>query len=321
MQIRISNPSDLPDEHRDIISRTIRRWNTQHSRYYGIHYSSTDSEEGGAPGFGEYAQDVLNKQIVDESDMVLAIFTDRLGTPTPTYESGTAEEIDRGLAQGKDVAVLQNDCPRKPIRSVEGDQQRTALNQYVDKIRPKAFIAQYESTSRLAEIVDQLLSTLARKYRNESNAGRTGAVGGDESVLVDAASIAQAAEDERGIWPRVEVDAGSKDWYLVLESSLPYSARNVRFTYTDQEGNASEDFDLFANRHRPVDSLPPRGTVRFKILQAMGSPDMALCVVEWEDPSGNTHSTRSTVRTVQWATYAAERDMQIPTSLRRAAGG
>jgi hypothetical protein len=58
---------------------------------------------------------MLNEQIVDDSDMGIGVFTDRLGSPTPEHPSGTAEELNRPLAAGKDVAVLKNDCPRPPV--------------------------------------------------------------------------------------------------------------------------------------------------------------------------------------------------------------
>jgi hypothetical protein len=47
---------------------------------------------GGHSEFGTYAQDVLNDQIVDDSDAGIVVFTDRLGTPTDSHESGTAEK-------------------------------------------------------------------------------------------------------------------------------------------------------------------------------------------------------------------------------------
>ncbi|QNJ94840.1 DUF4062 domain-containing protein [Mycolicibacterium fluoranthenivorans] len=296
MQILISSPSDLPQEHRDTIARTIRRWNNQHSRFYGIHYSPTDSSEGGAPLFGEYAQDVVNKQIVDDSDMVLAIFTDRLGTPTPDHKSGTAEEIERALSQKKEVAVLQNDCHRAPQRSTEAMKQAEALGSFITSIRPRAFISSYESGGRLAEIVEQLLSTLARKFRTESDAGlKTD----DAGILANAGLVASSADDEieRGIWPRIEVNAGNKKWKLVLESNLRYSAKNVSVKYVDSDGGLEELFDLMSHRYKPIASLPPNGKMEFPILQAAQSPSMAQCVVDWEDPDGEGHTTVSTVRT------------------------
>jgi hypothetical protein len=73
--------------------------------------------------------------------------------------------------------------------------------------------------------------------------------------------------------------------------------KDVTFRYEDGDGNAVGDFDLRSDRHDTVDVLAPRGSVRFPIIQAWGSPDSALCVVEWTDSAGDRHSTRATVRT------------------------
>jgi hypothetical protein len=57
------------------------------------------------PAMGADAQAIINPQVVDESDAVIAIFKARLGTKTPRSDSGTAEEIERVAATSKDVMV------------------------------------------------------------------------------------------------------------------------------------------------------------------------------------------------------------------------
>jgi hypothetical protein len=47
------------------------------------------------PGFGEYPQDVINKQVDDDYDVLIGILWSRIGTKTPVAESGTVEEIER----------------------------------------------------------------------------------------------------------------------------------------------------------------------------------------------------------------------------------
>ena len=123
LQLLLSAPGDLPDEHKSLIQRSIRLWNNQQARFYQIHFSSTDWKEGGTPAFGDYAQGVLNDQIVDDSDAGIVVFTDRLGTPTPDHESGTAEEIARLRQAGKDVAVLINNTPRPPLTGPAVDEK------------------------------------------------------------------------------------------------------------------------------------------------------------------------------------------------------
>lgn len=61
--------------------------------------------------FGERPQAILNGQIVDQADVAVALFYDRLGTPTGEAESGTAERSEVLVDAGKSVAVLVGNRP------------------------------------------------------------------------------------------------------------------------------------------------------------------------------------------------------------------
>ncbi|MCX5044676.1 hypothetical protein OG921_16030 [Aldersonia sp. NBC_00410] len=301
LQLLLSAPGDLPDAHKSQIQRSIRLWNNQQARFYGIHFSSADWKEGGTPEFGDYAQGVLNEQIVDDSDAAVVVFTDRLGTPTREHESGTAEEIALLREVGKDVALLLNYCPRPPLAG-SALEEKKRLDTYIDKIGKQAFIGRYDSEQRLAEVIGALLTRIAAKYRREAARDLTtprpvsGVPGEDEPEA-----------DARGVWPRIEVTQSvltdlrgartPRQWSLVLESNLDVPVNDVTFRYEDGDGNAVGDFDLRWDRHKTVDVLGPRGSVRFPIIQSWGSPNSALCVVEWTDSAGERRSTRATVRT------------------------
>lgn len=291
LQLLLSAPGDLPESHKQVVQRTIRHWNNEQARFYGIHFSPTDWKEGGTPEFGNYAQDVLNDQIVNDSDAGLVVFTDRLGTATDEHESGTAEEIHRLRQQGKDVAVFVNNCPRSPLTGPAHD-EKTRLNQYLDTLKKQAFIADYDTEHRLGEVVYRLLTRIAGKYRREVEASRVDSGG---SAL--PGDLDEEPEDlSKGVWPRIEVDA-ERDWRLVLESNIDQPLTNVMPRYEDNNGNPAEDFDLLAGHHEPTAILPPRGTTSYPLVQAMQSPGSAICVVEWTDPQGKQHETRASVRT------------------------
>lgn len=148
LQVLISGPGDLPDEHRDVIHSAIRTWNAAYGRTFGVVFNPVDWQENASPGFGGYAQAVLSEQIVDESDTAIVLLTDRMGTPTPDHASGTAEEVERLLKGGKEVAVYLNDCPRPPGRGTEAQTQRAALEEYVASLQRRAFTGSYTSSDR-----------------------------------------------------------------------------------------------------------------------------------------------------------------------------
>lgn len=66
------------------------------------------AESGGKP------QELLNRQLVDDSDMAVVVFWTRFGTPTDNYGSGVEEEIERMLCSGKQVFLYFFDKPISP---------------------------------------------------------------------------------------------------------------------------------------------------------------------------------------------------------------
>lgn len=57
------------------------------------------------PQLGGHPQDIINQQLVDQADIVIALFGSRLGQATHTALSGTAEEMTRANDAGKPVHV------------------------------------------------------------------------------------------------------------------------------------------------------------------------------------------------------------------------
>ena len=97
----------------DVIKEVVEEFNQQFSDALGISIrwrywkDSVYAESGGKP------QDLLNKQIVDASDLAVAIFKNKFGSPTDKYGSGTEEEIERMLAEGRQVFLFFDESPVK----------------------------------------------------------------------------------------------------------------------------------------------------------------------------------------------------------------
>jgi hypothetical protein len=68
------------------------------------------------PAAGARPQAVINKQVVDQSDIVIGLFRYRFGSPTGVAESGTEEEIRRGIRCRKQVMVYFADLPEPKRR-------------------------------------------------------------------------------------------------------------------------------------------------------------------------------------------------------------
>lgn len=102
--VLLSAPGDAAREC-DIADEELQKINRTHSSETGIEFYPTDWKRDSRADSGDEPQKLLNKQIVEDADIILAIFKERFGTPTSQYSSGTEEEIMLGLEMGKRVLV------------------------------------------------------------------------------------------------------------------------------------------------------------------------------------------------------------------------
>lgn len=111
--IVLSCPTDVEAE-KSVIESVINDFNKTIGTNLGINLNlkhwSTDSyaQSGGT------AQDLLNKQFIYDSDMIICIFWGRMGTPTKRYESGTAEELQEAINAGKQAFLYFSNAPIPP---------------------------------------------------------------------------------------------------------------------------------------------------------------------------------------------------------------
>src|ERR1039457_3665348 len=104
-EVLIASPSDVVAE-RDVVDDVIRDWDSSHSKATGVSLHSRRWEFDAIPELGDRPQGVINRQMGDDSDLVIALFSARLGTPTGVAVSGTVEEIERLRGMGKHVMLI-----------------------------------------------------------------------------------------------------------------------------------------------------------------------------------------------------------------------
>lgn len=102
--VLLSAPGDAAHEC-EIADEELQKITRTHSGETGIEFYPTDWRRDSRADSGDEPQKLLNKQIVEDADIILAIFKERFGTPTSQYGSGTEEEIMLGLEMGKTVLV------------------------------------------------------------------------------------------------------------------------------------------------------------------------------------------------------------------------
>lgn len=289
LHLLISAPGDVPLEDMAVIRKTISQWNLNLGRVVGLTVLPVSWTEHAVAEFGERPQAILNHQIVEESDLAVALFYDRLGTPTGEAESGTAEEIKVLVESGKSVAVLVNSAPRPPLNGTALE-ERQRLTGYLEELRQSALVFEYGHVGDLVGHLNNFLSRATAQFQQSVETSKEEPVGPDPS---------------EGVWPRAEVRESVKmdgkgrvrtqrNWSLVLHNTSRGPASNVDFEFEDLPEGA------FFRVHREegqLGTIPPGQEARFPLLLAMGSPDAVECVVTWRDAGGDSRATRATVRT------------------------
>jgi hypothetical protein len=142
------SPSDV-DPEREAISKVVEQWNAQVGDALGARVNLVRWETHAVPDVSASPQDVLNRQIVDESDFGIAIFWGRLGSPTGSHVSGSIEEIDRLRTRGARVLIYfsSSPIPQETLR----DDQFQRLQEFKSGLRQDGLLGSYNTVSDLRE--------------------------------------------------------------------------------------------------------------------------------------------------------------------------
>ena len=161
IEVLIASPGDV-DAERKIARDVILRRNQIHCQKDRLILLPRMWETDAAPEMGSDAQDIINKQLVKGSDLLVAIFWTRLGSPTPRAPSGTVEEIMEHLNAGKPALIYFS---RKAIAFDMRLDQREALQAFKDEIRPKGLVVEFNDESHFKDrFRDDLERTVHRFF-------------------------------------------------------------------------------------------------------------------------------------------------------------
>ncbi|QSZ42272.1 methyltransferase domain-containing protein [Sulfurimonas aquatica] len=157
----IASPSDAKNE-RELVKSVVNNWNAEHYetdfRYEAILWESHAKRNVGR------GQDIINEELVDKSDLMIAIFKNRLGTPTGGFMSATLEEIDRFQKAGKPVCILFSN------ESSNDTQEYIELQKWKENNAWNGFLTgEFSSQQDLSEIIRQELT----KFRPMLEGGAT----------------------------------------------------------------------------------------------------------------------------------------------------
>ncbi len=110
IEIIIASPGDVPDE-RQIVREVIGQWNAIYSRERNIVLMPVGWETHSSPELSARPQQLINDRILTHADILVGIFWTRVGSPTGKAISGSIEEIDEHIRQGKPVMLYFSNVP------------------------------------------------------------------------------------------------------------------------------------------------------------------------------------------------------------------
>ncbi|MEP0212072.1 MAG: hypothetical protein ABJD66_02575 [Cellulophaga sp.] len=158
-RILIASPSDV-DEEREVVSRIIQDWNDLNSFNKKIVLLPVRWETHSSPTFGVRPQEAINKQLVDDCDLLVGFFWTKIGTPTGEEIGGTVEEIKRVSKAGKPVMLYFSKRGKDP--SLIDLEQLDSLNKFKSEVYKTALVENFNS---IVEFRDKLSRQLEMKIR------------------------------------------------------------------------------------------------------------------------------------------------------------
>lgn len=164
VRIFVSSPMDAVSE-RKIICEEIHKLNKIYTLSKGlalIPYTSEDmfSQTGNHP------QELVNRQLVESCDALIACFKNRFGTPTLNYGSGTEEEIEIHKNLGNHVAIFFSANLDHELEEVE---QIEALQAFKTRIKNHAYYEEYTDEAHLRSRISTNIIGYVENLISEGN--------------------------------------------------------------------------------------------------------------------------------------------------------
>ena len=161
--VMIASPGDVQVE-RNVAREVIYEWDAAHSRSTKIILQPVGWETHSRPTMGERPQAIINKQLLRDSDLLVAIFWTRLGTPTGEAPSGAVEEVEDHLKQGKPAMLYFSSAPVR-LESVDADQYR-ALQEFREGSQRRGLVESYNDPNDFRRKFARQLATTINTHEH-----------------------------------------------------------------------------------------------------------------------------------------------------------
>lgn len=159
-RVMIASPSDVPAE-RSMVRDVLAEWTAVHALDRSAVLIPVSWESHAAPEMGDRPQGIINRRLLKDCDLLIAVFWTRIGSPTGEAESGTVEEIEAHIAAGKEAMIYFSDAPVRPD-SVDTAQYEK-LKVFKASCQARGLYESYESVAEFRQkLARQVAVTMIR---------------------------------------------------------------------------------------------------------------------------------------------------------------
>ena len=156
----IVSPSDVEQE-REIAIDVLCKWNELNSRFHNIVFSVLGYDINAHADSGQPPQEILNHQLLEQADIIIAIFWTKLGTPTTEYSSGSVEEISKHIHQKKQALIYFCNKSVDP-RNLDSEQYKK-LQEYKKAIQGSTFYKEFSSENEFERLLNSEIQLIANE--------------------------------------------------------------------------------------------------------------------------------------------------------------
>ncbi len=140
LRLMIASPGDVAAE-RAVVREVVSEWNSTNGAHANVMLMAVGWETDVAPEMGDAPQNIIDRRILANADLLVGMFWTRLGTPTASYASGAVEEIEEHLKAGKPAMLYFSSAPASPD-SIDANQYQ-ALKTFRDSCRTRGLYSTY----------------------------------------------------------------------------------------------------------------------------------------------------------------------------------
>src|SRR5258708_32223140 len=105
LRVMIASPGDVELE-RTIVTQELHGWNDVNASARQLVLLPVKWEAHSTPEYGAHPQTIINRQLLENADIVIPIFGTPIGTPPGEHLSGTGGEVKRDVTAGKTAKII-----------------------------------------------------------------------------------------------------------------------------------------------------------------------------------------------------------------------